>query len=70
MPEIDYFSTFVDYKNSENFLQEYDITVNISMREACLGTTKHIRMNMESTCTDCNGTGAKNGTSFQVGWEI
>ena len=41
--------------------QEYDITVNISLREACLGTKKHIRMNMEVPCGDCNGTGAKGG---------
>jgi len=46
--------------------KEYDITVNISLREACLGTTKHIRMMMESNCKDCKGTGAKNGTSFKT----
>ena len=36
------------------------------MKEACLGTTKRVRMMLESTCPDCNGTGAKKGSGSTV----
>ena len=36
------------------------------MKEACLGTTKRVRMMLESQCPDCNGTGAKKGSGSTV----
>jgi len=46
--------------------KQYDVTMNISVKEACLGATKRVRMNLESTCKSCNGTGAKKGTGVKV----
>jgi len=42
--------------------QQYDVQLGITLKEACLGTTKRVRMNLESNCKTCNGTGAKPGT--------
>ena len=49
-----------------NFYKQYDVNLTISMKEACLGTTKRVRMMLESECPDCNGTGAKKGSGSTV----
>jgi len=58
-------SAFADMFGDQirNQPKQYDVTMNISVKEACLGGTKRVRMMMESTCKSCNGTGAKRGTS-------
>jgi len=42
--------------------QQYDVQLGITLKESCLGTTKRVRMNLESTCPTCNGSGARPGT--------
>lgn len=58
------FSQFGDQLRNQP--QQYDVTLNISLKEACLGATKRVRMNLESDCNTCNGTGAKRGTQPQT----
>lgn len=42
------------------------IKIRISFMDACLGTTVNIPIDYDETCSSCQGTGAKNGTSFET----
>lgn len=41
-------------------------SVRITFEEAVAGCTKELELNLKETCTTCNGTGAKPGTSPQT----
>ena len=42
--------------------QQYDVQLGITLKDACLGTRKRVRMMIEKECSDCGGSGAKKGT--------
>ena len=42
------------------------ITLKLSLEEIAKGTTKKIKLKKQQTCKDCNGTGAKSGSSFNT----
>ncbi len=44
--------------------EDINLSLNISLKEACLGTTKTISVTRVETCPKCAGTGAKDGTKF------
>lgn len=44
------------------YFQQYDVQLGITLKEACLGTRKRVRMMIEKECSDCGGSGAKKGT--------
>ena len=52
--------------NSNAPMQGADIQarVNLSFEEAAFGVKKNINLNRSETCTECHGTGAKNGTAY------
>ncbi len=43
-----------------------EVRLNISFEEAAFGCKKSITINKTENCPDCKGTGAKNGTAFDV----
>ena len=43
--------------------EDLNISLEITFEESFLGTEKEIIVNRQETCTECNGTGAKKGTS-------
>ena len=43
--------------------EDLNISIEITFEESFLGTEKEIIVNRQETCTECNGTGAKKGTS-------
>jgi len=54
------FSSYAE--QMKNQPQQYDVTLNISLKEACLGVEKRVRMNLETDCHSCSGSGAKPGS--------
>ncbi len=40
------------------------IDLNITFEESCKGVSKNVTFNRNEKCAECNGTGAKNGSSF------
>ena len=46
--------------------EDINLSLNVTLKEACLGTTKNITVNKLESCPDCNGTGAKNGSEFST----
>lgn len=55
-------------RSSNNVYRGADLryTLEISLEEAAKGTETKIRIPTKDTCTSCNGTGAKPGTSAQT----
>lgn len=45
---------------------DINISMNLSFKEACLGTTKNIDITKNNTCKSCHGTGAKNGNDYST----
>lgn len=43
--------------------EDLNINIDISFEESFLGVEKEIAVTRQETCTECNGTGAKKGTS-------
>ena len=43
--------------------EDLNISIDISFEESFLGVEKEIVVNRQETCSECNGTGAKKGTS-------
>ena len=64
----DIFSAFGGSRSQTRAYRGEDINVsmNVSLKEACLGTTKNITIGKIETCADCNGTGAKGGKEYTV----
>ena len=62
----DIFSAFGGTRSQARSYRGEDINVSlsISLKEACLGTTKNITVGKIETCADCNGTGAKGGKEY------
>jgi len=55
--------SFGDFaQQMQNRPQQYDVQLGITLKEACLGTRKRVRMMIEKECSDCGGSGAKKGT--------
>ena len=46
--------------------EDINVSMTISLKEACEGVSKNITVNRYETCSDCNGTGAKNGKEYTV----
>ena len=46
--------------------EDINVAINITLKEACLGTTKTIMVNKVEKCDKCMGTGAKNGKEFST----
>ena len=46
--------------------EDINLSLNVTLKEACLGTTKNITINKLESCPDCNGTGAKGGKEFST----
>lgn len=46
--------------------EDINLSLNITLKEACLGTTKTITLTRVETCPKCSGTGAKDGTKFST----
>lgn len=46
--------------------QDIDVKVNISFAESLYGTKRTVRVTKNKACSDCKGTGAKNGTDFET----
>lgn len=46
--------------------QDIRANINISFMDACKGKTAEVRVNRMEVCKDCNGTGAKSGTSSRT----
>ncbi len=44
--------------------EDINVSLNITLKEACLGTTKNITVGKIETCADCKGTGAKDGKEY------
>ena len=44
--------------------EDINLSLNITLKEACLGTTKTIAVTRVETCPKCAGTGAKDGSNF------
>ncbi|MBR2397763.1 MAG: molecular chaperone DnaJ [Clostridia bacterium] len=42
------------------------VSLNLTFLEACKGCKKEVKIVKKERCTDCNGTGAKNGTEYTV----
>ncbi len=63
----DIFSAFGGNKNRGQKAYRGDdinLSMKISLKEACLGVSKTILVNKTQTCSHCSGTGAKNGKEF------
>ena len=45
---------------------DIDVKVNISFKESCFGTKRTIKVTRNESCSQCRGTGAKNGTEFET----
>ncbi len=46
--------------------QDINVSMRLTFEEAIFGVEKIISLNKTQTCSKCNGTGAKNGTSFST----
>ena len=46
--------------------EDINVAINISLKESCFGTSKDIRVTKLESCPHCQGTGAKDGTSFET----
>ncbi len=46
--------------------EDINLSLNITLKEACLGTTKTISLTRIETCPKCSGTGAKDGNKFST----
>ena len=44
--------------------EDINVSLTITLKEACEGCTKNINVNKFETCFACDGTGAKNGREF------
>src|SRR5699024_1336554 len=64
----DIFSAFGGGRTRQKTYRGEDINVSmtITLKEACLGTTKTILVNKTDRCDNCQGTGAKNGKEFST----
>ena len=64
----DIFSAFGGGRTRQKTYRGEDINVSmtITLKEACLGTTKTILVNKIDRCDNCQGTGAKNGKEFST----
>ncbi len=64
----DIFSAFGGGRTRQKTYRGEDINVamTITLKEACLGTTKTILVNKLDRCEYCQGTGAKNGKEFST----
>ena len=60
------FGNFGQTRSSTSAVQGENIQVriNLTFEEAALGTVKEIMVNKVDNCSECNGTGAKNGTEY------
>lgn len=45
---------------------DIDVKVNVSFKESCFGTKRTIKVTRNESCSQCRGTGAKNGTEFET----
>lgn len=65
----DIFSAFGGGSRSERVAErgnDINISITISFEEAVFGCEKQVTFPKIEKCPDCNGTGAKNGTAFNV----
>jgi len=64
----DIFSAFGGERNSRVMERGEDINVSITIpfEDACFGCEKEISVSRIDKCSDCNGTGAKNGREFET----
>jgi molecular chaperone DnaJ len=46
--------------------ESIEVSVNISFEEAAFGTEKELRIRRKEECTECGGTGAREGTSSRT----
>ena len=46
--------------------RDVSIDINLNFSEAVFGTTRNVLLNKNNTCTHCEGTGAKKGTSMST----
>lgn len=46
--------------------EDINVSINLTLKEACEGCTKNIVVNKIDKCESCGGTGAKNGKEFTV----
>ena len=46
--------------------EDINVSLNITLKEACLGTNKTITIGRIEKCADCNGTGAKGGKEYST----
>lgn len=46
--------------------EDINVAMNITLREACEGVVKNITISKVDKCSECSGTGAKNGTMFST----
>ncbi|MCL2851275.1 MAG: molecular chaperone DnaJ [Firmicutes bacterium] len=53
-------------RQRENRGNDIHVKLDLSFKEAALGTTKIIRFQRFEKCHDCNGTGAEHGTSMET----
>ena len=63
----DIFSAFGGRSQTKAYRgEDINLSLNVTLKEACLGTTKNIVVNKIEACPNCNGTGAKNGKEFST----
>ncbi len=63
----DIFSAFGGSRSGTRTMQrgeDIDISLNLTFEEACFGVEKNITIGKIEKCSQCNGTGAKNGREF------
>lgn len=46
--------------------EDIGVTLNITFEEAAFGVEKDVKIKRSENCSECNGTGAKNGTAFKT----
>ncbi len=46
--------------------EDINVSMTITLKEACEGVTKNITINKYETCSDCGGTGAKGGKEYTI----
>ncbi len=46
--------------------QDINIEINLQFNEACFGCEKHVTINKLDKCSECQGTGAKDGREFST----
>jgi len=51
--------------NNSHRGSDIEVDLNISLKEAVFGVSKNISIRKENACSFCNGSGAKNNTSYE-----